>query len=102
LGFQPSCQTFQRLLRPANGSDYRFANHTGEVIAVDGKVDEGDALVDQHALTGESAPAEKSRGDNVFATTVMLAGKIIIRVERAGKDTASSKITAFCSTRRAP
>jgi cation transport ATPase len=37
--------------------------------------------VDQHALTGESAPAEKSR-DNVFATTVILAGKILIRVER--------------------
>jgi heavy metal translocating P-type ATPase len=68
--------------------------HTGEVIPVDGVVDEGDALVDQHALTGESAPAEKSRGDNVFAATVMLAGKILIRVERAGKDTASSKITA--------
>jgi heavy metal translocating P-type ATPase len=68
--------------------------HTGEVIPVDGVVDEGDALVDQHALTGESAPAEKSRGDNVFAATVMLAGKIVIRVERAGKDTASSKIAS--------
>jgi heavy metal translocating P-type ATPase len=68
--------------------------HTGEVIPVDGVVHEGDALVDQHALTGESAPAEKSCGDNVFAATVMLAGKILIRVERAGKDTASSKITA--------
>ena len=74
--------------------DDRVLVHTGEVIPVDGRVDEGDALVDQHALTGESAPAEKSRGDNVFAATVMLAGKIVIRVERAGKDTASSKITA--------
>ena len=74
--------------------DDRVLVHTGEVIPVDGKVEEGEALVDQHALTGESAPAEKSRGDNVFASTVMLAGKIIIRVERAGKDTASSKITA--------
>jgi hypothetical protein len=62
LGLQPSCQAVHRLLRPANGSDYRFANHTGEVIPVDGEVDKGDALVDQHALTGESAPAEKSRG----------------------------------------
>ena len=74
--------------------DDRVLVHTGEVIPVDGKVEEGDALVDQHALTGESAPAEKSCGDNVFASTVMLAGKITIRVERAGKDTASSKITA--------
>lgn len=68
--------------------------HTGEVVPVDGVVAEGDALIDQHALTGESAPAEKTQGDNVFAATVMLAGKIIVRVERAGKDTASSKITA--------
>lgn len=59
-----SCQMLHRLLRPANGSDFRFANHTGEVIPVDGKVDEGDALVDQHALTGESAPAEKRSFSN--------------------------------------
>jgi P-type E1-E2 ATPase len=44
--------------------------------------------------TGEVTPAEKSRGGKVFAATVMLAGRIVIRVERAGKDTASSKITA--------
>ncbi len=74
--------------------DDRVLVHTGEVIPVDGIVEEGDALVDQHALTGESAPAEKTQGNNVFAATVMLAGKVIIRVERAGKDTASSKITA--------
>jgi heavy metal translocating P-type ATPase len=74
--------------------DDRVLVHTGEVIPVDGVVEEGDALIDQHALTGESAPAEKSRGHHVFASTVMLAGRIIIRVERAGKDTASSKITA--------
>jgi len=74
--------------------DDRVLVHTGEVIPVDGIVEEGDALVDQHALTGESAPAEKTKGNNVFAATVMLAGKVIIRVERAGKDTASSKITA--------
>jgi len=74
--------------------DDRVLVHTGEVIPVDGVVEHGDAIIDQHALTGESAPAEKTHGDNVFASTVMLAGKIIIQVERAGKDTASSKITA--------
>lgn len=72
---------------------YSDANHAGEVIPVDAKVDERDALVDQHALTGEFAPAEKSR-DHVFATTVILAAKILIRVERARKDIASSKIMA--------
>ncbi len=68
--------------------------HTGEVVPVDGVITEGDAILDQHALTGESAPAEKGVGDRIFASTVMLAGKIIARVERAGKDTASSKISS--------
>jgi heavy metal translocating P-type ATPase len=71
--------------------------YTGEVVPVDGAITEGDAILDQHALTGESAPAEKTVGDKVFAATVMLAGKIIVRVERAGKETASSKISAVLS-----
>ncbi len=69
--------------------------YTGEVVPVDGIVFEGDAILDQHALTGESAPAEKTAGDKVFASTVMLAGKIIVEVEQAGKETASSKISAI-------
>jgi Cu2+-exporting ATPase len=73
--------------------DDRIVIYTGEVVPVDGVIVEGDAILDQHALTGESTPAEKSLGGKVFASTVMLAGKIIVRVERAGKDTASSKIS---------
>lgn len=67
--------------------------NTGEVIPVDGEVVEGTALVDQHALTGESAPAEKGNGDKVFASTVMLAGKAFIRVTTAGSETTSAKIS---------
>lgn len=66
--------------------------HTGEAVPVDGVIAEGDAILDQHALTGESAPAEKTVGDKVFASTLMLAGKVLVRVEKAGKDTAASKI----------
>ncbi len=69
--------------------------HTGEAVPVDGIIQEGDAIIDQHMLTGESAPAEKTMGDRVFASTVMLAGRIIVRVEKAGKDTASSKISSI-------
>jgi Cu2+-exporting ATPase len=71
--------------------------HTGEVVPVDGVIIEGDAILDQHALTGESAPAEKTVRDRVFASTVMLAGKVVVSVERAGKDTASSKISSVLS-----
>ncbi|MFO0953103.1 MAG: heavy metal translocating P-type ATPase [Isosphaeraceae bacterium] len=66
--------------------------HTGEVVPVDGVVVEGMAMIDQHALTGESTPAEKGVGDKVFASTLMVAGKALVSVERAGSETASSKI----------
>ena len=66
--------------------------HTGESVPVDGIVKAGLAMVDQHALTGESTPAEKAEGDRVFASTLAVAGKIYVEVEKAGADTASSKI----------
>lgn len=74
--------------------DERVVIYTGEIVPVDGVIEQGDAILDQHALTGESAPAEKGVGEKVYASTVMLAGKVIVRVERAGKETASSKISA--------
>ncbi len=67
--------------------------NTGEVVPVDGHVVEGMAMIDQHALTGESTPAEKGVGDRVFASTVMVAGKVYVSVETAGSETASAKIS---------
>gem|GEM_PF-467770 len=66
--------------------------NTGETVPVDGIVVNGMSMIDQHALTGESTPAEKSVGERVFASTVMVAGKIEIRVESSGTETASAKI----------
>lgn len=66
--------------------------HTGETVPVDGVIVEGMAMIDQHALTGESAPAEKSKGDKVFAATTMLAGKIHVAVTSAGSETTSAKL----------
>ena len=66
--------------------------HTGEVVPVDGVIVDGMAMIDQHALTGESTPAEKGVGDKVFASTVMVAGKMCVAVEKSGGETASSKI----------
>ena len=65
---------------------------TGEVVPVDGIIVAGLAMVDQHALTGEATPAEKGVGDRVFASTVMVAGKMHVQVERSGSATASAKI----------
>lgn len=66
--------------------------NTGDVVPVDGHVVEGMAMIDQHALTGESSPAEKGVGDRVFASTVMVAGKVFVSVETSGNQTASAKI----------
>jgi Cu2+-exporting ATPase len=72
-----------------------IAVHTGEVIPVDGVVCEGQALVDQHMLTGEFVPAEKESGSPVFALTLVIGGRLLITVERAGKETTSAKISTI-------
>jgi len=66
--------------------------HTGEMVPVDGIIIEGLAMIDQHALTGESTPAEKGVGDRVFASTVMVAGKVHVAVEKSGSETATARI----------
>ncbi len=69
-----------------------FVMNAGEVIPADGTVEKGMASVDQHALTGESQPAEKEAGDRVFASTLVLSGKIYVLAEKAGQETAAAKI----------
>lgn len=64
----------------------------GESILADGVVVSGYASVDQHMLTGESIPLEREAGDQVFAATLVLSGKIRIQVEQAGQDTISAQI----------
>ncbi|RKZ90527.1 MAG: heavy metal translocating P-type ATPase [Candidatus Parabeggiatoa sp. nov. 1] len=66
--------------------------NTGEVVPVDGIIIDGMATIDQHALTGESQPAEKSIGDQVFAATTMMTGRIHVQIEKAGIDTTIAQI----------
>ena len=66
--------------------------HTGETIPIDGTVRDGMASIDQHVLTGEAQLVEKGASEPVFASTVVLAGKIYIEVEKAGEDTTVAKI----------
>lgn len=66
--------------------------HAGELIPIDGKIIEGYASVDQHAMTGESQPIPKEMGDSVLAGTVAIEGKIIIEIEKCGQDTVAAQI----------
>lgn len=71
--------------------------HTGEYIPIDGEVSYGDGMVDQHILTGESAPVEKKKGDKVFASTLLMAGYIYVTVQKTGAETTASKIKEIIS-----
>lgn len=64
----------------------------GEIVPVDGTVVTGAATVDQHVLTGESQPVEKSIDDKVFASTLIISGKVDIRVEQTGADTTAGRL----------
>lgn len=64
----------------------------GQTIPVDGRVTDGMGSIDQHILTGEAQPVEKAVGDQVFANTLILTGKVYVRVEQAGNDTAAAQI----------
>jgi len=65
----------------------------GDVIPVDGVVTDGIAAVDQKVLTGEAQPSDKIIGDRVFASTMVLSGRIHIRMEHSGQETIVAKIT---------
>ena len=66
--------------------------HAGEIIPVDGIVEKGMGNVDQHILTGEAQPTEKIPGDNIFASTLLLSGKLHVKVNTAGTETVAAKI----------
>lgn len=79
--------------------------HTGEKICVDGEVIAGEAAVDQAAITGESVPAAKKKGDKAYAGTVVSLGELTIRVNKVGDDTSLARIVHMvedASNRRAP
>jgi Cu2+-exporting ATPase len=67
----------------------------GEMIAVDGVIIDGAAMIDQHRLTGEAQPAEKTVGDEVLASTVVLSGKIRVQVQKTGKETSAAQIAVI-------
>jgi Zn2+/Cd2+-exporting ATPase len=64
----------------------------GEKIPLDGVVIGGESAVNQAPVTGESLPAEKAAGDEVFAGTINGRGALEVRVTRARRDTTLARI----------
>jgi Cu2+-exporting ATPase len=64
----------------------------GNKIPVDGTVLEGESLVDQSMLTGESMPVAKKVGDAVIGATINKSGTFKYRATKVGADTALAQI----------
>lgn len=67
----------------------------GERIGGDGIVVDGASEVDQAHITGEPLPADKTRGDEVFAGTVNGTGSLRVRVSRPAADTVIARMVAM-------
>lgn len=69
--------------------------YMGNVIPFDGTVIEGEAMINQAALTGESVPVRRSSEDSVYAGTVLEEGEITLRVEKTGGSSRFEKIVTM-------
>jgi Cd2+/Zn2+-exporting ATPase len=67
----------------------------GEKIPVDGVVESGQSSVNQAAVTGESAPADKAAGDEVFSGTLNVSGALIVRATRIAAESTLARIAAL-------
>ena len=74
-----------------------FVVRPGENIPVDGEIVDGTTAVNESALTGESIPVDKQKGDAVSAATVNQSGFIKCRATRVGEDTTLSQIIQMVS-----
>ncbi|PHQ65879.1 MAG: heavy metal translocating P-type ATPase [Sulfurimonas sp.] len=68
---------------------------TGEMISVDGHIVDGEALINQASMTGESVSVTKAYGDRVMAGTLIEEGRIKIWAENVGDDTSTAKVTKY-------
>lgn len=74
-----------------------FVVRPGENIPVDGVVLEGNSAVNESALTGESIPIDKEKGDHVSAATINQSGYLRCEATRVGEDTTLSQIIQMVS-----
>ena len=69
--------------------------HMGNVIPFDGTVTEGEAMVNQASLTGESMPVHRVTGSSVYAGTVVEEGELTVCVKQGNGTSKFEKIVAM-------
>lgn len=77
----------------------------GDKVPLDGKIVAGNTSIDQSAITGESIPVARGKGDDVFAGTVNGSGAIEVRVTKAAGDTMLAgiiRLVAEAQAQRSP
>ena len=74
-----------------------FVVRPGEKVATDGVVVEGRSAIDRSLLTGESVPVEIGVGDGVCGATLNVGGRLVVRADRVGADTALARIAKLVS-----
>ncbi len=65
--------------------------YPGEQIPVDGTILRGKALIDEQKLTGEAMPVVRTKGQEVYASTLVREGQIYILAARVGADTRAGR-----------
>jgi Cu+-exporting ATPase len=70
----------------------RLRVRPGERIPVDGVIIDGESLVDESMMTGESMPMRRSAGDRVAGATMNETGSFVMCTERVGSDTVLAQI----------
>src|SRR5918911_1578933 len=72
----------------------------GERIPTDGIVVEGSSSLDESAITGESIPVDKTKGDEVIGATINKSGLLKVRATKVGQDTVLSQIITLVEEAR--
>lgn len=64
----------------------------GDQVPIDGIILSGSTSIDESSISGESIPKEKTKGDEVFGSTINGTGTFTMEVTKENKDTVFSKI----------
>ena len=65
---------------------------TGNAVPIDGTVVDGEAVINQASLTGESAPVPKHPGSTVYAGTIVEEGECVVEVKHANGESRYDQI----------
>ena len=70
----------------------RIVVHTGHVLPLDGILEQGDVMINQASLTGESVPVAKRSGASVYAGSVVEEGNCVVRVSHTAGENRYDRI----------